>query len=74
MHMVDLVHCRSLRNANLPTLVKLLYLYMWGWNRKDTFASLRNVVAYLQDLGYEFSRADALYARIMPPANASSAR
>jgi peptidoglycan/xylan/chitin deacetylase (PgdA/CDA1 family) len=69
MHMVDLVHCRSLREAHLPALVKLLYLYMWGWNRSDTFASLRDVVAYLQDLGYTFSRADTLYARLGRPDN-----
>lgn len=64
MHMVDLVHCRSLRAANLPALVKLLYLYMWGWNRGDTFASLRDIVAYLRDLDYVFSRADTLYTRL----------
>ncbi len=71
MHMVDLVHCRSLHDADLPALVKLLYLYMWGWNRRDTFASLRNVVAYLRDLGYGFSRADTLYARLAPQDTAS---
>jgi peptidoglycan/xylan/chitin deacetylase (PgdA/CDA1 family) len=64
MHMVDLVHCRSLQDANLPVLVKLLYQYMWSGNRKDTFASLRDVVSYLRDLDYSFSRVDALYAQL----------
>jgi peptidoglycan/xylan/chitin deacetylase (PgdA/CDA1 family) len=66
MHMVDLVYCQSLGKANLPTLVKLLYRYMWGFNRQDTFASLRNIITYLDAMGYEFRHTDELYRSIGP--------
>jgi len=64
MHMVDLVRCGSLGKANLPPLVNLLYRYIWAFDRRDTFDSLRNVIGYLDAMGYEFSHTDALYRKI----------
>ena len=64
MHMVDLAHCRSLSESNLPPIVKLLYRYMWGANKSDTFQSLRSIVEYLDGLGYKFQFANTLYQEI----------
>ena len=64
MHMVDLVYSNSLATSNLPLIVKLLYKYMWGTNRTDTFSSLKNIVEYLQSLGYAFQYADEVYREL----------
>ena len=72
MHMVDLIRCTSLRVDHVPVLLNLLYHYAWGTNKKDTFASLRSIVRYLDELGYKFLTASELYRSVDPAAAAMS--
>ena len=68
MHMADLVWCRSLATSPLPPHVKLLYRYMWGLNRGDSFESLRRFVRLLRARGYELVTLSELNARVGPSA------
>lgn len=64
MHMADLVWSRSLDASPLPSHVKWLYRYMWGFNRGDTFGSLRRFVHYLRSRRYEFRSMSDLYGSV----------
>ena len=72
MHMADLVWSGSLRSSPLPRHVKLLYRYMWGFNRRNSFASLRRFVGNLKASGYTFRTMSQLFAEVRTRALAGS--
>jgi len=68
MHMVDLVWTKSLNRSPLPAHVKLMYRYMWGTNRGDSFASLSGFVTSLRRGGYRFTTLSELSREVAPAA------
>ena len=74
MHMADLVWTKSLGGSPLPPHVKAMYRYMWGTNRRDSFASLRAFVTDLRRGGYRFTTLGELYREVAPVGAIASAR